>query len=235
LVYLLTQILVQKYMPALQPFLIAGLRTFSAPEVCRVSVGLVGDISRAIEGKMQPYTNDIMDALVDSLKDADLDRSVKPPVLSCFGEIAIALNGAFEPYLQHSLMLLMQASAMDAPQDDDEMIDYINQLRETVLDAYTGILTGMDDGGKLNLLVTYIPAILSFLQRIANDPNKDEAVLKTASGLLGDIARTMGPQVKDQINQPFVGQLLTEASRSRELDTVDVATWAMKVVQSVIQ
>jgi importin subunit beta-1 len=222
-------------MPALQPFLIAGLRTFTAPEVCRVCVGLVGDITRSLEAKIQPYTNDIMDALVDSLKDADLDRSVKPPVLSCFGEIAMALNGNFEPYLQHSLMLLMQASSMDAPQDDDEMIDYINQLRETVLDAYTGIITGMDEGGKLNLLVTYVPAILTFLQKIANDTNKDEPVLKTASGLLGDIAKTMGSQIKDQINQPFVGQLLTEASRSQDQDTVDVATWAMQVVQSVIQ
>ena len=87
-----------------------------------------------------------MDALVDSLKDADLDRGVKPQVLSCFGEIAMALNGAFEPYLQHSLMLLMQAAAMDVPLDDDEMIDYMNELRESVLDAYTGIITGMHDG-----------------------------------------------------------------------------------------
>jgi importin subunit beta-1 len=222
-------------MPALQPFLILALRSFSAPEVCRVSVGLVGDISRALEGKIAPYTNDIMDALVDSLKDADLDRGVKPPVLICFGEIAMALNGAFEPYLQHSLMLLMQASAMDAPHDDDEMIDYINVLRESVLDAYTGIFTGMDEGGKLNLLLSYIPAILSFLQRIAADPNKDEAVLKAAAGLVGDISKTMGSQVKDQINQPFIGHLLTEASRSNEQDTVDVASWAMQVVQSIIQ
>ncbi|KAI2511256.1 Importin-beta N-terminal domain [Fragilaria crotonensis] len=166
----------EKYMSALQPFLVAGLRTFSAPEVCKASVGLVGDISRALEGKIHPFTNDIMDALVDSLKDADLDRGVKPQVLSCFGEIAMALNGAFEPYLQHSLMLLMQAAAMDVPLDDDEMIDYMNELRESVLDAYTGIITGMHDGGKLNLLVSYLPAILAFLQKVASDPNKDEAV-----------------------------------------------------------
>lgn len=222
-------------MASLQPFLIAGLRTFSAPEVCKASVGLVGDISRSLEGKMIPYTNDIMDALVDSLKDADLDRGVKPLVLSCFGEIAMALNGAFEPYLQHSLMLLMQASAMEVPQDDDEMIDYMNELRESVLDAYTGIITGMEDGGKLGLLVTYVPSILVFLQKIAMDPNKDEAVLKTACGLLGDIAKNFGPKVKEQINQPFVGQLLTEGCRSPVQGTVDVATWAMQVVQSVIQ
>lgn len=172
---------------------------------------------------------------MDSLKDADLDRGVKPQVLSCFGEIAMALNGAFEPYLQHSLMLLMQAAAMDVPLDDDEMIDYMNELRESVLDAYTGIITGMHDGGKLNLLVSYLPAILAFLQKVASDPNKDEAVLRTASGLLGDIAKNFGAQIKDQINQPFVGQLLTEAGRSPSQSTVDVATWAMQVVQSVIQ
>ena len=222
-------------MPTLQPFLIAGLRTFSAPEVCRVSVGLVGDISRALEKQLQPFTTEIMDALVDALKDPDIDRSVKPPVFSCFGEIATALCGYFEPYLQHSLMLLMQASAMEAPEDDDDMIDYINQLRESVLDAYIGIITGLHDGGKLSLLLSYIPPILAFLQRIANDPSKDETVLKMACGLVGDIAQNMGGQVKDQINQPFVGQLLTEGTQSLEQATIENATWALQMVQNAIQ
>lgn len=222
-------------MPALQPFLIAGLRFFDAFEVCRVAVGLVGDLSRSLESKIQPYTRDIMDVLVESLKDPSLDRSVKPIVLTCFGEIAMALNGGFEPYVHACLMLLMQASGMEAPQDDDDMIDYINELRGSVLEAYTGIITGLDDGNRLDLVETYIPALIQFLQKIAGDPNRDAAIIKLAAGLIGDIGKSFGAQIKDQINQPFIGQLLQEASQARDPDTVAVATWAMSVVQSVIQ
>merc|ERR1712070_1049385 len=86
----------QKYMPALQSFLLAGLRQFEAYEVCNVAVGLVGDISRAIESQILPYTKEIMEALVESLKDPTLHRSVKPSVFSCFGEIAMAVTSGYE-------------------------------------------------------------------------------------------------------------------------------------------
>lgn len=221
-------------MASLQPYLIAGLRQYDRFQVCNIAVGLVGDIARAIEVKILPFTTDIMQALIESLKDSTLHRSVKPTVLACFGEIAMALTDKYEPYVQHSLMLLMQASAAEAPQDDDDMIDYINQLRENVLEAYTGIVNGLDEGKRLNLLATYIPALLQFLQKIANDPNRDDHVLGKAVGLIGDIAKAMGAQIKDQINQPFVGQLLQAASRSGEPETAQVGQWAMGVVQAAI-
>jgi importin subunit beta-1 len=222
-------------MPALQPYLLAGLRLFEAFEVCRVSVGIVGDLTRSLEIKIQPYTRDIMDVLVASLKDPSLDRSVKPIVLSCFGEIAMALNEHFEPYVQACLMLLMQASGMEAPQDDDDMIDYINELRGSVLEAYTGIVTGLNDGNRLDLLSSYLPALVQFLQRIAADPNRDAAIIKSAAGLIGDIAKPYGKQIKEQIHQPFIGQLLNEAAQARDPDTVAIANWAMSEVQNIIQ
>lgn len=225
----------QKYMPALQPFLLSGLRQFEAYEVCNVAVGLVGDICRAIEGQIQPYTKDIMEALVESLKDPTLHRSVKPSVFSCFGEIAMAVCGGYEPYVQLSVMLLMQASATDAPQDDDEMIEYINGLRECVVEAYTGIINGLSDGQRLDLMNPYIGSILQFLNKIANDANRDDPLLNKAIGLIGDIAQSMGPAVKDQINQQFIASLLQEGARSPVPETVNTASWATGVVQNLVQ
>ena len=163
-------------MDALQPFLVQGLRNFQAYQVCVVAVGTVGDISRNIEARIQPYCDGIMNALVDTLKDNTIHRSVKPPVLACFGDLAMAIGAAFEPYMNFSMMLLMQASTARPPEDDEDLVEYFNLLRESILEAYVGIIQGLRDGNMLNHLMPYVPSVLQFLEELANDPNRDDFV-----------------------------------------------------------
>jgi importin subunit beta-1 len=222
-------------MSALQPFLISGLRNFQAYQVCIVAVGTVGDISRNIEAQIQPYCDAIMNALVESLKDSTIHRSVKPPVLSCFGDIAMAIGAAFEPYLEFSVMLLMQASSTKVPDDDDDLIEYFNLLRESILEAYVGIVQGLRDGNLLHQFHQYVPSILQFLQELSKDPNRDDYVLSKAVGLIGDLAQAMGPQIKQQINQQFIAKLLNDAMGSGDRSMVDTATWASSVVTQAVQ
>jgi importin subunit beta-1 len=223
-------------MDALKPFLVAGLRSFGNYRLCMVAVSAVGDICRAIEGRIQPYCDEIMTVLVDSLKDVSINRSVKPPVLSCFGDIAMAIGGAYEPYLQLSAMMLMQASNTQAPPEDEDLQEYVNGLRQAILEAYTGIVQGLKGGQKLQLFVPYVSSILQFLQALAQDQTRDDGVLKAAVALVGDIAQAMGsePAIKSQIGQPFVGQMLQDATQSSSDGTRQVATWALQVLQTVV-
>mmetsp|Transcript_25359 Transcript_25359/g.58536 ORF Transcript_25359/g.58536 Transcript_25359/m.58536 type:complete len:807 (+) Transcript_25359:242-2662(+) len=173
------------YMSHLHAYLMMGLRNAEAYQICSVAVGVVGDIARAIESQIQPFCNEIMTSLLENLQNPNLNRSVKPDVLSCIGDVALAINGAFEPYLQATLTMLLQASQTKAPDDDDDLIEYVNGLREGILEAYTGIIQGLKDGNKVDLLVPYTEHMMGFLEMLANDPNHDEAVLRTSIGCLG--------------------------------------------------
>ncbi len=224
-----------KYMPVFEQFLVAGLRNFEAFQVCIVAVGLVGDISRNIEGNMQPFCDGIMNALVDDLKDSNIHRSVKPPVLSCFGDIAMAIGAAYQPYIEFSVLMLMQASQTTVPPDDVDLIEYLNLLREAILEAYVGIIQGLRDGNMLNQFVAYVPPLLNFLNMIAEDPNRDDFVLNKAVGLLGDLAQTMGPQIKNDINKQFVSKLVNDAMSSNDPSLVEVATWASQLLTQAVQ
>ena len=224
-----------KYMQALQPFLITGLRNYEAYHVCVVAVGLVGDIARAIEGKLQPYCDEIMSALLQSLQNQSLHRSVKPPVLSTFGDIALAIGGAFEPYLQVALMMLFQASQTRAPEDDDELIEYVNSLREGILEAYTGIVQGMKDGDKAAALMPYTEAIFVFLDNLSQDPTRDIEVLSKCCGLIGDVASTVGPGVKEYLQRPSIAQLLQDGHSTGDETIMETCSWANAVVQQALQ
>merc|ERR1712130_450448 len=144
-----------------------------------------------------------------------------------------AIGGAYEPYLQFSVMLLMQASNTQVPDDDEDLIEYVNLLRESVLEAYTGIIQGLRDGNKLQLFLPYVPSIMQFLQQLSADANRDEYVLSKAVGLIGDLAQSMGAQIRTQIHQAFVEKLLRDALDSGVESMVEMANWARGAVQQV--
>ena len=223
----------EKYMSALQPFLIMGLSNFEAYHVCIIAVGLVGDLARSMEAKIQPYCDEIMSALLQSLQNQSLHRSVKPPVLSAFGDIALAIGPLFEPYLQVSLMMLFQASQTRAPEDDDELIEYVNSLREGILEAYTGIVQGLKEGNRAELLLPYVDAIFGFLDVLSTDETRDIDVLGKAVGVIGDVASTLGVGVKAQMSQPYIGSLLKDGHESGDETIMETARWANGVVQQI--
>lgn len=223
------------YMGTLAPLLLKGLNTFEAYDVCIVAVGLVGDIARSIEHNIQPYCDGIMTALITVLQSDQVHRAVKPPVLSCFGDIAMAIGTLFEPYLQITMSLIHQASQAQATDDDnDEFMYYINQLRLGIIEAYTGIIYGMKSGNRVDLMVPHTEAMMQFLERLSDDAYRQSDVVAKAAGLVGDIACALGSTVKQHLEKPFISNLIHDAYNSQEQCVMETCQWAKCEVQTVL-
>lgn len=139
----------QKYAEAFMPFLSNGLQSHEEYTLCGIAVGLVGDICRALGEQARPYAQGFMEALMASLSSSVLHRSVKPAILSCFGDIAMAIGpDAFEPYLQTTMNVLAQAGGMRADPTNYDLVEYVNSLREGILEAYTGIVSAFKQTPK---------------------------------------------------------------------------------------
>ena len=137
----------EKYMTALYPFIERGLKNHEEYEVCNVTVGVVGDMCRALNQKMLPFCDGILYQLLQDLQSTQLHRAVKPPILSCFGDLALAVGTAFEKYLPYIIPMLQSATqlSMMTDKEDEEMIDYNNMLRNGIFEAYAGLLQGFKD------------------------------------------------------------------------------------------
>jgi importin subunit beta-1 len=81
-----------KYMDAFMPHLQTGLANWAETDVCRAAVGAVGDICRALEGNIANYCDIIVQKLLEALQAPNLDRGVKPEILSVLGDIALAIG-----------------------------------------------------------------------------------------------------------------------------------------------
>ena len=139
-------------------------------EVCTVAVGLVGDMSRALGRKMEVLSDSIMGVFLSNLQNPQLDDSVRPPIMASFGDLAMAVGGKFLTYLEHAMAVLFGALQYSVDtvfmisffphrlvsyfllKDDEDSIDYFNEIRHAVLDACVGILSGLHDDNKRNLI-----------------------------------------------------------------------------------
>jgi importin subunit beta-1 len=148
-----------KYMASFTPFLYNALGNQEEPGLCSMAIGLVSDIARALNEKVQPYCDTFMNYLLTNLRvsfflifpsfigrpwlttNQSSTNQLKPAILETFGDIAQAIGTQFDTYLPVVAQVLQQASIVTASADVTvEMIDYIVSLREGIMDAWGGIL-----------------------------------------------------------------------------------------------
>ena len=228
----------EKYVDALFPFIDVGLKNHEEYEVCNVTVGVVGDVCRALDAKVARWCDPIVQQLLADLQSTQLHRSVKPPILSCFGDIALAIGPLFEKYLAYVAPMLQSATqlSMSQPKDDEEMIDYNNALRNGIFEAYAGMLQGFkEDKSKIALLMQHAEFVLAFVEEVHKDADRDEAVTRAMVGVMGDMADTMDGIGQLYARKPFWRQLLQEcADPNQDEQLRETANWAHgKITQRV--
>ncbi|KAG8370292.1 hypothetical protein BUALT_Bualt14G0101800 [Buddleja alternifolia] len=81
------------------------------------------------------------------------------------------------------------------------MTEYTNLLRNGILETYSGIFQGFKNSTKTQLLIPYATHILQFLDSIYVEKDMDDVVMKTAIGVLGDLADTLGSNAGSLIQQ----------------------------------
>ncbi|GLJ37135.1 hypothetical protein SUGI_0753140 [Cryptomeria japonica] len=225
-----------KYMPEFYKYVEMGLQNFEEYQVCAISVGVVGDICRALDEKVLPYCDGIMTQLLKDLSSAQLHRSVKPPIFSCFGDIALAIDGNFEKYLNYAMPMLQGAAELSAHTvgQDDEMVDYNNQLRNGIFEAYSGIFQGFKNT-KPELMMPYAAHVLQFIEAVFRDKERDDSVTKAAVGVLGDLADTLGSNAALLFrNSAFFKEFLNECMMSEDNQVKETASWAQMTIERII-
>jgi importin subunit beta-1 len=231
-----------RYLEAFMPLLLAALKNAEDYQLCAAAVGACGDLCRAVEAKIMPYCDPVAEALLQALENPALKRDVKPPMLSLFGDMALAIGPHFVRYLQapsRALVMLYQASRTVVDPDDEDMLEYLTDLHEAVIEAYTGIINGLTDGGDARILLQVevaaglngVGGMVEFLSKVATSGPSDE-VLKGAVGLVGDLAKALGKDAAPYLPAAMVTPLiqlceqLTDDDDQPDAKAAEVAAFA---------
>lgn len=227
-----------KYMDAFKPYLYMGLKNHSEYAVCCAAVGLTGDICRVLKAKILPYCDEIMHLLLENLSIPTVHRSVKPQILSVFGDMALGIGPEFKKYLMIVLQMLSEASQLNVDRNDYDMCEYLNELRESVLEAYTGIIQGLKGGDKnpnpdVKLMEPHVSSIIQFVVTIAQDPEINDAIIAIMAGLIGDLCAAFGTPLLTLLENEHIGKLLQDGRKSRATRTKQLSGWATKEIKKL--
>ncbi|TFK36480.1 armadillo-type protein [Crucibulum laeve] len=223
------------YIQAFLQFLFPALKAHEDTQLCTVAVGIIGDISRSLGEQSAQYAGPFMTVLLENLQSEVLNRNVKITILSCFGDIALAIGPAFEPYLDTTMGVLRQAGAVEPNPLDYDLVDYVGQLREGILEAYTGIVTGLKKTDKVTLLLPYSQSILELIHRCLSDEERTDSVMRLSFGLLGDLADSFPQgQLKPLLLAPWIVDELRSKHRM-PTETKKTMRWAREMVKNATQ
>lgn len=229
-----------RYMQPFVPHLKVGLENYDDMQVCCICVGLLGDLSRCLEKRLVPYCDPFLEVLYRLLMEPSVDRKVKASIMPVFGDVALAIAGDFEKYLVPVMSMLNEASKTKLPEGitdpQDEWVEYLNNLRTGVMEAYTGIIHGLKDAGKLELFKAHVNNLIEFVQNICNDKCTNEEVLKATLGVLGDVIFAFQAELVVCLQTPAFSPCLQNlvqfaAARTNDPKTQRTGQWLQSLLQ----
>lgn len=216
------------------PLLYGAIQNHAEYHLCMVAVGVVGDLARALGPSLLGSCDQLMVLLLEALQDPALARDVKPHVVSAIGDIATGVGAAFVKYLPPTMGLFAQAGTITCDSEDFDEVDFVCQLRESLLEAYICIVQGLkDDQEAVGVLSSYVEQIMRFVQAVGSDSQRTDIMIRAAIGLIGDLTDTYKGQLRPILVNPWVTQLIDVGGDVSE-STRSVANWTQSLVRSVV-
>jgi len=227
-----------QYLPDFLPILLKDLKNVKENDICDISIGVVGDISRAVSKEIfLVYYKEIMDILFSNLLKNKIGETLKldtfSQILVCFGDIALITGKHFEPYLSNVMKILEASCSIKYDKNNNSSIFSFNDIREHILDAYTEIIQGLKNDNVSFLFESYIPHVIKFVQIAYSDENKNEDIRRASVGLIGDLAQTFGSKISKDLRTQAIKSIITDAMKSTDPLTQKNVIWAKGIVDKL--
>lgn len=118
------------------------------------------------------------------------------------------------------------------------MVEYLNELRESVLEAYTGIIQGLkgtdqQPNADVFHMEAHLGHIIAFIKRIAQEGETSDSMVASAAGFIGDLCTAFGPRLFPLLDDVIISQFLAEGKRSKASRTKSLCSWAAKEIKKL--
>lgn len=171
------------------------------------SVTCLSNVAVASGTHMLPYASTVMGMIHTICVGEAVHRDVKPLAIGAIGDLAIGLQASFQPFAPGALstLALAQKAAVSADADED-LQDWIQDLRRNILEAYSGIYDsfkhepGQPDNRSsirepARTGLRFVHTIVEELSRLSADDveNVPDDIIIDMTNVIADFARIFGP------------------------------------------
>eukprot|EP01025_Chloroclados_australasicus_P021689 TRINITY_DN22731_c0_g2_i2.p2 TRINITY_DN22731_c0_g2~~TRINITY_DN22731_c0_g2_i2.p2 ORF type:complete len:926 (+),score=169.88 TRINITY_DN22731_c0_g2_i2:310-2778(+) len=225
-----------KYLDAvMNPYIMKGIENHYEWQAANITIGVFGDICQQVGSEVNKYCNDVMQLLMLELQSNEVNRNLKSVILSVLGSVAFGIGNEFVRFVQPVVSVLNGAIQLSVYEQshNENFVEQNNELRIGILEAISGMLQGLSKNHVNEMLGNFIPIVVDYIRVIESDKEKDLKVVRTAVGVLGDIAMTVTNcgNYFQGTNAKWIEDLLKGA----QVDVPDTAQWAAEQIQQVVQ
>ena len=204
----------ERHLLVLSQILVKGLQNPNEVRFCRVCIGVICEIAVVFNLKspnIQQILTQLLPVLFNLLHMNNAPVSLKPSLITTIGDIAVGMEKAFEPYLDPFLALLNHAACTrisDGP-TSEEWVEYLQELRNSVLEAFSSIIHGLREAQLLSILKPHVSNWLSFITLVIEDPFSSTANITRATEVTGDLVTSYRSElVSHLVQMPFYHKMI---------------------------
>eukprot|EP01057_Protomagalhaensia_wolfi_P002080 Protomagalhaensia_wolfi_Nauph_80__2079@NODE_232_length_3101_cov_63_265186_g173_i0_p2_GENE_NODE_232_length_3101_cov_63_265186_g173_i0NODE_232_length_3101_cov_63_265186_g173_i0_p2_ORF_typecomplete_len227_score25_33Proteasom_PSMB/PF10508_9/0_073Proteasom_PSMB/PF10508_9/9_1e02CLASP_N/PF12348_8/1_6e03CLASP_N/PF12348_8/58CLASP_N/PF12348_8/6_7_NODE_232_length_3101_cov_63_265186_g173_i016852365 len=177
------------------------LRERDDSELCSIAINIVGNLAASVGESLNLYVPKQVEELFITLKMTTTPIALKPKAINALADIATYLPVAFRPYLGELLNFLGQASVTkinEGPVESEDWVNYIYELRDATLVAYSSCIYCVRDiespnltqGPSAHMLLAHeVIKILEFIYLVMGDPISSKSNIKNALMLTQDLVQ----------------------------------------------
>jgi len=209
-------------------------------DVCKASIGTLGDVARSMEDKFSPYVGTFVPLLFSLLSAREVDRSLFAPVMSTLGDIAQSVPNVFKTQLAQVIGVVQQAMGCKVNLEDEDDRDFLFELQEACFACIAGIQSGLTTIQQNQLILPYSGGITQCISLAYSNMDRPESLSNSIVGAICDLVIAAGPQIKQVIGpgKPWavfpeiIQSILQNAS---EVMTRENCKFAMERIQQYMQ
>ncbi|CEP08957.1 hypothetical protein [Parasitella parasitica] len=200
---------------------------------CLIGVGIISDLSYALPNTIKTHGALFLELLLNTLKNERLHKDIKPATISCFGDVALALGSDVLPYINVIMMILQQAGNAQPDRNDKEMVNHVDAIRVSTIEAFVGMLQGLSqESFTRDIFLTHVHGFMLYVHCIAKDTIRSDALNQAILGLLGDVARIYRDKAPLPMLESVLQDLTIETLKGGTYfssRTQEMAQWAEKL------
>lgn len=184
-------------------YLMIGLKTVNDISLCTSCIITAAKIIQNIQSDDNKYLNSIMENIFYILSNSEIDKSLKPISLNIISELFLSCKNQCFNYYEQSMNFILSAMQVsiyiDKLKDDDDIINYYYQLRESIISSLTYIFNAVCEKNLQKDFIKYLYNIMKYINSIClNDEN--EIILEESLGLIIDFYNQYQTEMKKLID-----------------------------------
>jgi len=142
------------------------------------------------------FVDQVFQLLLQALQQPKLENEVKPLIIQSFTDISIAIGVYYEKYLDITMTVLQYAASTQVDTADEDLLEYLTTLRESILESYTSIVQSLGQEKIHKISDESISYLMKFIEFLWNDPTvRTPGIVQQIINIIGDLASIVGSRL----------------------------------------